>query len=156
MPTAMPEKPEERHRQMGAATFNRAWELIEKPNRSPEEDAEMLATTFASRYHWAQVGGDEQRATGEWQIAHIASLLHLPDLALRYARSTLEVTERNGWGDWRLASAYEGMARAHAAAGDAAERDRHVALSKEILETVEDPEDRNQIAEQLQTVPGYR
>ena len=35
----------------------------------------MLAAAFASRYLWETVGGDEQRAVGDWQIAHVASLL---------------------------------------------------------------------------------
>ena len=40
------------HRQVAVDTFNRAWELIELDVRTPEQDREMLALAFTSRYHW--------------------------------------------------------------------------------------------------------
>ena len=39
----------------------------------------------------------------------------------RWARRALERVEQNGWTDWRLASCYEGMARAESVAGNGAE-----------------------------------
>lgn len=141
-------------RQEAIAAFNRAWELIEAPERTPAEDDEMLAAAFASRYLWEPIGGDEQKAVGDWQIAHVASLLGYADLALGRAGRALQRVQQNGWTDWRLASCYEGMARAHAAGGDEAERDRFAGLAREVLATLEDAEDRELIASQLASVPG--
>ena len=62
-----------------------------------------------SRWHWAQVGGPEQIATGDWQVARVASLLGVTDLALVFAQRSLDTTTAEGWDGWRLASAYEGM-----------------------------------------------
>ncbi len=135
------------------AAFKRAWELIDSPQRTPSDDAEMLAAAFASRYLWETVGEDEQRAVGDWQIAHVASLLGNADLALAWARRALDRVVQNGWTDWRLASCYEGMARAEAAAGNGRERDRWVALARETLEGLDDEEDRELIGSQLATVP---
>ena len=56
---------------------------------------------------------------------------------------------------WRLASCYEGLARAHAAAGHREERDSFIRLSESVLETEEDDEDRGLIASQLRSIPGY-
>ena len=145
--------PPDWHRQVAAETFNRAWDLIELPQRSRAEQDEMLRTAFASRHHWEQVGGDAERATGDWQIAHVASLLGLSDLALRCARSALDIAEARGWTGWRLASCHEGMARAYSAAGDRAARDRHVALARAALRDADDPGDRELIESQLATVP---
>jgi hypothetical protein len=135
------------------AAFNRAWELIELTERSPADDAEMLAAAFASRYLWESVGGDEQRAVGDWQIAHVASWIGYGDLALSRAASALQRVEQNGWTDWRLASCYEGMARAHAAAGDAAGYEHWAALAREAIDSLEDEEDRDLVASQLASIP---
>ena len=42
------------HRHFAATCFNAAWELIDKPDRTPAEDEQMLLRTFASFYHWTQ------------------------------------------------------------------------------------------------------
>ena len=141
-------------REEAIAAFNRAWELIDTPDRSPGEDDEMLAAAFVSRYLWDSIGGDEQCAVGDWQIAHVASLLGCAGLALSRAERALERVVRNDWTDWRLASCYEGMARAHATAGNATERDRWAGLCREVVDTLEDAEDRELIASQLASVPG--
>jgi hypothetical protein len=142
------------HRQVAADTFNRAWELIDLDVRTPEQDRELLALAFASRYHWGIVGGDEQAMVGDWLIAHVASLLGFGELAHRYATNALDVCRANGWTDWRLASMLEGMARAPAATGDAHARDRYAAETRRVLATIEDKEDRELIASQLASIPG--
>ncbi len=143
-------------RREAIAAFQRAWELIDSPERTPSDDSEMLAAAFASRYLWETVGGDEQRAVGDWQIAHVASLLGNADLALERAKLALDRVVQNGWTDWRLASCYEGMARAEAVAGNGPERDRWVALAREVLAGLDDEEDRELIESQLATVPALR
>src|SRR5205807_4601262 len=74
-------------------------------------------------------------------------------LALRYARSALDIAEAGGWTGWRLASCHEGMARAYATAGDRAARDRHVALARAALRGADDPGDRELIESQLAPCP---
>ena len=60
------------HRSFAVATFNRSWELLEQPERSSDDDAELLATAFASRWHWSQAGNDQNQALGDNQIAKVA------------------------------------------------------------------------------------
>src|SRR3954449_4478762 len=115
------------HRQVAVETFNRARELIELGVRTPDQDRELLALAFTSRYHWGGVGGDEEAMVGDWLIAHAASLEGLGDVAHRYAITALDVCRANGWTDWRLASMLEGIARASAAVGDDHARDRDAA-----------------------------
>ncbi len=109
--------PSETIRREAIKAFDRTWQLIESQDRSPSEDDEMLEAAFASRYLWDMADGEEQRVIGDWQIAHVASLLGLADLALERADRALGRVLQNGWTDWHLASCYEGMARAHDAAG---------------------------------------
>ncbi|MFZ0667194.1 MAG: hypothetical protein WAM97_15690 [Acidimicrobiales bacterium] len=143
------------HRIFAASAFNEAWDLIEKTDRSSADDAALLASTFASRYHWEQVGSDENRVVGDWQIAHVASMLGYPAMALQFARAALDRAVEKGFEGWRLASCHEGMARAHACFGNDAERDRHIKTALRLLDSVDDVEERRIIESQLQSVPGY-
>jgi hypothetical protein len=42
------------HRFFSADCFNKAWELIEKPDRTQEEDEAMIRLNQASLWHWSQ------------------------------------------------------------------------------------------------------
>ncbi len=143
----------EDHRRIAVEAFNEAWALIDLPHRTEAQERALLATTFASRYHWETAGGPEQWAIGDWQIAHVASRIGIPDLALRFATSALRTVESNAWTDWRLATVYEGMARAHAAAGDQPQRDRYAGMARDVLATIDDVEDRALIESQLASIP---
>ena len=126
------------HAQIGAGLFNSTWDLIEKEGRTADDDVEMLLAASASRWHWGQVGTAERIAGGDWQVAHVASLLGLSDLALLFARRNLAIAEAEGWEGWRLASAHEGMARAFATSRDADGRERHAALAQAALDRESD------------------
>ena len=141
------------HRRFAVDLFNRSWDLLEQGERSADEDAEMLAAAFGSAWHWQQVGTAENIALGDHQIAKIASHVGQPALALHYARRALEAIEIGHFGDWQVAAAYEGMARACAAAGDAAQRDYWVQRCTIALGAVPDAADRSVVAEQLLNLP---
>jgi hypothetical protein len=143
------------HRIFAASAFNQAWDQVDKSERSDSENAAMLMATFASRYHWEAVGTAENRVVGDWQIAHVASLLGLAALAMSFARMALDRAAEQGFEGWLLASCHEGMARAHACAGDDAERDRHIRAASRLLDNVDDPGERRLVESQLESVPGY-
>ena len=44
----------EAHRYFSAECFNRAWDLIELPARTPEQDRTMLQLGLTSLWHWSQ------------------------------------------------------------------------------------------------------
>jgi hypothetical protein len=115
----------------------------------------MLLAAFASRYHWEAVGTEENRVVGDWQIARVASLLGFAPIAMRFARSALDRAVEQGFEGWLLASCHEGMARAHACAGNDSERDRHIRTAARLLDNVDDPGERNLVESQLESVPGY-
>jgi hypothetical protein len=151
-----PAQAEAWQRQFAAALFNRTWDLLDKPERTDEDDDELLAAAFGSRFFWGRVGDASNRAVGDGQIARVCAELGRADLAVRFASKGLAAVEAEGYTDFRLASAYEVMARAHACAGNVAERDRFVALATDAIAALEDPEDREIIEGQLATVPVAR
>jgi hypothetical protein len=143
------------NRRYAVDLYNAAWELLDSPDRTIAEDDEVLTLAFASRYHWgeAEDGGDEQLAIGDWFIGHVAAHLGLSALAVRFSGRALDRAEATGATGWQLASAYEGMARAHACAGDAEGRARYTALAEAALDAIDDPEEREVIEDQLRSIP---
>jgi hypothetical protein len=142
------------HRQLAKQLFNQAWELIELPDRTPEQDRLMLVTACSAWLHWDAIGTEEKRAVADWQVAHVASLLGYGDLALAHASAAFERTEAGDVPDWMRASALEGLARAHAAAGHQAERDGYLRRATDALSDIEEDEERELIASQIATVPA--
>ena len=145
----------ETRRGLAVGLFNRTWELIETPDRSPAQDDEMIHAAHASRYHWGEVGEPVRLARGEWQCARVYSTLGRAEPALWHANRCLAILEANEGGleDWDLPAAYEALARASAVAGDVAARDGWVARAQEALAKVADPEDRRIVEADLATIP---
>ena len=80
------------HRYFAAECFNRAWDLIDKPVRTPEEDQDMIHLNQASLYHWSQREDCTNRnlSVGNWQASRIYALLGQADNARRKQNKSLE------------------------------------------------------------------
>ena len=80
------------HRYFAAECYNRAWDLINKPDRTPEENEQMLRLSLASHWHWTQRSdyAAENVSIAYWQTSRIYTLLGQADNARRYARLCLE------------------------------------------------------------------
>ncbi|WP_436531445.1 MerR family transcriptional regulator [Actinoplanes sp. HUAS TT8] len=140
-------------RELARTLFNQTWTLIEKESRTPGEDERMIHMAHASRFHWENVGDDQNRAIGEWQCSRVYATLGRGEPALYHARRCLAYADRPGAETWLIASAHEGLARAQAVAGDleAARDSRSQALA--LAETVADPEDRKVVLADIDTLP---
>ena len=49
------------HRQLGVDLYNYTWTLLEKEDRTRDDDDEMLNSTHASAYHWSRAAGPARR-----------------------------------------------------------------------------------------------
>ena len=139
-------------RKLAVGMFNATWALIDTKDRSPEQDREMLTAACASRQLWGNIGGPEQLVTGDWQVAHVASLLGHTALALDFATAAYSRAAVSEVPGWLKASACEGLARAHAVAGHSQERDAWIDRARQLLAEVDDAEDRELIESQIATI----
>jgi hypothetical protein len=129
------------HRKLAAQFFNGAWELIVKPDRTPEEDLRMIHMAHASRMHWAFAGTPRQISVGEWQISRIYSILGRAESALYHARNSLSVAKEHDLGPFPLGYALEAMARALALTRDPS-AEQFLAEARTLLAQIEDSRDR--------------
>ena len=153
-PPVAPELDHDTRRALAVGLFNYTWTLLENPDRTPEQDDEMLHAAHASRYHWGEVGEPVNLSRGEWQVARVYCVLGRAEPALYHARRCVELNEANdAREDWELGSAYEAMARASAVAGDLAARDEWKARAVAELPKITDAEDRQILEQDLATLP---
>jgi hypothetical protein len=141
-------------RELAADCFNKAWTLMEKADRTPDEDDELLHCAHASRYHWGEIGTAAQRARGEWQCSRVYTVLGRGEPALHHAQRCLEICESNpaALEDWDLPFAYEALARAHAVAGNATESARCREQARSLGAAIVEDEERALLEADLATI----
>jgi hypothetical protein len=133
------------HRFFAASFHGKTWDLLEKADRSKEDEELMIYTAHASCRHWLEVGTGLNHQRGEWLIARVYSVLGLADAALRHAYRCLELTRAYAdlMKDFDRAFAYEALARANAVAGNDSEANKYVQLAEEAGQTIKDKKDKD-------------
>ena len=69
---------EEQRKKFAAGLLNLTWSLLDKKDRTKEEDDKMIHAAHASRFHWGEIGTSASFERGEWQISS-ARQLHRPN-----------------------------------------------------------------------------
>ena len=147
---------EEAHKRFAVNSFNLVWDLLDKEQRTKEEEDQMVNAAHASRFHWGEIGTPLEFERGEWQISRVYSVLNRPEEARYHAERCLDICEKNQFGDFDIAFAYEAMARSAAVAGKVEEAEKYVKLAKEASEKIEEEGNKNYFLSELKTVPGYK
>jgi hypothetical protein len=140
------------HRKFAVDCFNGTWDLIEKVDRTPEDDARMVHMAHASRFHWGEIGTPLNFARGDWQISRVYAILGQGENALTFAKSSLHLCIDNDFGDFDLAFAYEAAARAFAILGEEEMKNQHLALAKEAGGTIAKDGDKKYFFNELETI----
>jgi hypothetical protein len=142
----------EEHRKFATTLFNLTWNLLDKKDRTLEENDNMVHAAHASRYHWGEIGTPLEFERGEWQISRVYSVLGRSEPALYHAKRCLNICKENNIGDFDIAFAYEAMARAHSIAGDKAECEEYLKLATGAGENIKKKEDRDYFLGELKTI----
>ena len=142
------------HRHFAMSCFNRAWDYLDLAQRDEGEVEEMLHAAHASFWHWLHV--PEQTTTnlsiGLWQLARVYAVAGRADDARRWARRCLEQGEAHGLEPFYRAYAHEAAARAERVAGNGAAATPHLAAARALLPKIDDVEDRDRLARDLETL----
>ncbi|WP_394580646.1 hypothetical protein [Cytobacillus firmus] len=70
------------HKKMVISLFNKVWDLMENPDRTEDENLEMIHVVHTSRYHWGIAGQPVNLSRGEWQISRVYTVLNRAEPAL--------------------------------------------------------------------------
>jgi hypothetical protein len=144
----------EQTRRLAVDLFNQVWRMMERDDRTVDDDDRMLHAAHTSRWLWGEVGEPVNLARGEWQVSRVYTVLGRPEPALHHAQRCLEICNEHGIGDFDLAYAHEALARAHALAGD---RDRALAsrrAAERAADQIADADDRELLDRDLGSLPA--
>ena len=136
-------------RTLAPRDFNHTWELLDLDSLTREQEEEMLASAFAQRHNWYQVGQPRNWAIADWQIARVAVVLGYVDLARRFGERSLELAVEHGLDPFVVGFAHEAIARAAAAVDDVETFTEHLELARATLTDIEDAEDRDTLQADL-------
>lgn len=128
------------HRTFAPRFFNHTWELMDRPQLTSDEVDEMLASAFAQRAHWYQVGDGRNRAIADWQVSRAAVRAGYPDLALRFAERSLRLS--SDLDPFVVAFAHEAVARAASLVDDIQTFQTHLRAARDLVSQIDDGEDR--------------
>jgi hypothetical protein len=142
------------HKYFATNCFNQAWDLIDKTDRTPAEDEDMIRLSLASHYHWTQREdySDTGASIAYWQTSHIYALLSQADNARRYGQLCLEVSQAEEIPPFFLGYAYEALARAESTAGNRKQAQEYIDQAKSIAEKIQEADDKKQLLNDLNTI----
>lgn len=137
------------HRYFAADCFNKAWDLLDKADRTPDEERLMVLLNQASMFHWlSRPDCDDKRlSVGYWQASRIKAVLRNAAEALRMAELCL--AHSRDLEPFYLGYAYEALARASLVAGLRDRTAECVALSEKQAVLVAKVGDREMLCNDL-------
>jgi len=140
------------HKQFAVDLFNLVWDLMDKEERTKDDNLKMLHAAHASRFHWGEIGTPVELERGEWQVSRVYSLLDHAQSAIYHAELCLEICKTNGIGDFDLAFAYEALSRAYAVSGDFQKSQEYLELAEEAGHNITANQDQEYFFRELQSV----
>lgn len=140
------------HRFFAADYFNKCWELIDKPDRTPEEDLLMLHFSHASRAHWQAIGTADNWVVGEWQLARVYAILGRTEPGMVHANECLRLCIEHNITGFNLGFAYEALARIQHLEGNLEEAEKNIELGKKAAEDVAEKEDKEYLLKELDSI----
>lgn len=142
------------HEFFSTQCFNQAWDLLDKQDRTPDEDQQMIRLSMASTWHWTQ--REECAAThlsvGYWQTSRIYAVLGQADNARRYGQLCLDVSQSEDVGPFYLGYAYEALARAEAVAGNKEKTSAYLKKARAAADKVPDEDSKQWLVDDLETI----
>ncbi len=146
---------DEAHKAFAPGIFNRVWDLLEKADRSPEDNEIMINAAHASLYHWRSVGEPINLQRGQWMIANVYITLGMKESALHHAQICLDLTNEHAFDDFDLSFAYEGFARAQALNGNSKDCAKYFDLAKASVDQIKKKGDRDYFLDVLEKGPWF-
>ena len=142
------------HRYFSATCFNKAWELMNKAERTAEEDEMMIRLSLASHWHWTQ--REDFAKTNEsiayWQTSRIYAMLGQGETAKHYGRLCLEAGKEKDVPPFALGYAYEALARAAMVVGDRETMNDFLDKARKAAEAIEEAEAKKMLEADLDTI----
>lgn len=148
----MTDEQKKEHHKFAVNCFNQTWDLLDKKNRTEEENFRMIHTAHASRFHWGEIGTPLEFQRGEWQISRVYSSIGHGASALLHASYCYDICTKEKIGDFDMAFACEALARAHHVLGDLRKSDIFIKKAKVASENIQGKENKEYFLSELNSL----
>ncbi|WP_096272019.1 hypothetical protein [Paucisalibacillus globulus] len=126
------------HKQMAVECFNKAWDLLDKSDRTSIEEEQMIHQCHTSFWHWTQVEDHTPQniSIGYWQLSRVYAVVGQGERALHYAELCVTVSKEAELPPFFIAYAYEAQARAQIELEQWEEGEKSIARAEEYMPLV--------------------
>lgn len=138
------------HRTFSTSCFNAVWDLLEKQDRTVDENEMMLHCAHASLWHWLQRTDRTARnlSIGYWLLSRVYVVLGNATEAYNYGTKCLGVTPNDD--PFCVSYAHEAIANAELLAGNHDKAQTHIELAMKTMEKLTDkPNEKAMLAKDL-------
>jgi hypothetical protein len=132
--------------------FNETWDLLDKQDRTAEENALMLHKAHTSCFLWRSANNPVNNARGEWQVSRVYSVLGYGQPALLHAIRSLDICLENSIGDFDLAFGYEAVARAYSVTGDQEKTKEYKGLAVSACDNISEDGDKSYALSEVNSI----
>ena len=124
------------------------------PDRTTEQDEEMLRSAMASHWHWTQRAdyGPVSASIANWQVSRVFALLDQPNNARRYGQRSLDALEGQENLPFYQGYGYEALARAEAVAGDEDKMNSYLERARQAAAGVSNDDSKQMLLADLDTI----
>ena len=132
-------------RRFAVSANNEAWEILERPARSPEETDQMLNAAHAAAWHWGRIGGAVQRLRARYLLATAHAVAGSGTQAIRHGQAALASMEAGDVeiGAFDRAAVHGSCALAYAILGSDDEAQRSREAFRSAAQALEEPPERD-------------
>ena len=145
------------HQSLAINLNQETWGLLEREDRTDNDDQRMITFAKGSLYHWQRSPNcrpvNHQR--GEWLISHVYAVLNRGKEALFHAEICMDITMNESLIDFDLAYAYECKARAYAALDSPQKMNKCYSNAKASGEKIKKNKDKKLFFSDLYSEPWY-
>jgi tetratricopeptide (TPR) repeat protein len=132
------------HRWFAIEMNNRAWDLVETTERTPDETDEMIEAAYAAAIHWRHVGTPLNSLRAECLLATACACAGKAEAAIHHAekclRSSYEVGDEQS--DFDRASVYGAAAKSYACGGNREKAREHYERASHYVPLLSDTADQ--------------
>ena len=141
------------HKFFSVDCFNKTWDYIDLPERTADQEEEMLRLALTSHWHWTRRKdySPVSASVANWQVSRVFALLGQVDNARRFGLRSLEVIENEDVPPFYSGYAFEALARAEAVAGDEESMQAYLSKARQAAEQVDEEDSKGWLLNDLDT-----
>lgn len=146
--------PADSHHYFSENCFNQTWDLIDIPDKTDDQNEEMLLLAMTSCYHWSQRKDStpEKMSIAYWLISRVYALLNQARNARHFAQRSLVLAEQGNLSAFYLGYAYESLARSELLSKNMDQSREYLEKAKIYAAQVPDENDRKLLVDDLATI----